>query len=152
MLTGIWSSSTGNACSPRSAIRGPSEALLARIGLKDQAWCRLLYRVFPQRIVPNQEMTKVRIAWCIMQRAAPVVRTLARKVQAPAARAVVAGQRNFFGGGDDVPSDPKDLVCTSFSLIFQLDVSGNDRSLPTGYVFVIRSAVHGLSVVHAPIT
>ena len=28
----------------------------------------------------------------------------------PAARAAVAGQRSFFGGGADVPSDPKDLV------------------------------------------
>lgn len=87
-----------------------------------------------------------------MLRAAPVVRTLARKVQAPAARAVVAGQRNFFGGGDDVPSDPKDLVCTSFSLFCRLDVSGNDRSLSTGFVYVIRFAVHGLSVAHHPIS
>ena len=30
--------------------------------------------------------------------------------QAQAARAAVAGQRSFFGGGADVPSDPKDLV------------------------------------------
>jgi len=43
----------------------------------------------------------------MMLRLAPSVRALARKVQAPA---VAAGQRSFFGGGDDVPSDPKELV------------------------------------------
>merc|ERR1712127_76623 len=43
----------------------------------------------------------------MMLRLAPSVRALARKVQAPA---IAAGQRSFFGGGDDVPSDPKELA------------------------------------------
>ena len=38
------------------------------------------------------------------------LRSVAKKLQTPVSRAVVSGQRSFFGGGDDVPSDPKDLV------------------------------------------
>lgn len=47
-----------------------------------------------------------------MQRATNPLRALARKVQAPVSRVVVAGQRSFFGGADDVHADPKDLVLT----------------------------------------
>ena len=44
-----------------------------------------------------------------MSLAMNTLRLLARKVQAPATRAAVSGQRSF-ATGDDLPADPKDLV------------------------------------------
>ena len=44
-----------------------------------------------------------------MSRSMNTLRLLARKVQAPATRAAVSGQRSF-ATGDDLPADPKDLV------------------------------------------
>ena len=42
--------------------------------------------------------------------ASKLLRAAARKLQAPVSRAAVAGQRSFFGSGDDVPADPKDMA------------------------------------------